>query len=941
MAVTYLRLLRDLGRMGNRGLGHGTGLPPEELRFVLEYRSQPDLELEQSLFDRLLGERVASIERLAPEGQLLHFLLLRVPGVERTLPQRDLFGIAYTLVDVADLVSAEPDLGSDHFSDPEPRGRDPTAETAALLGPLCWVAGEAPSDRRWSLKAIRAPEAWRRSRGRGIIVGQPDTGVAAHDELEAGALLVEKGFDFIGGKPDPTDPLHEHTANPGHGTSTASVVASRVGGAIVGAAPEACVIPIRCIEDIKVFNAAPVARAVAHAIAAGCHIVSMSLGGIPSRAVHAAIRTAIERDIIVLAAAGNCVRTVVWPARYEEVIAVAGTNIGGRPWKGSCRGAAVDISAPAEFVWRALRVRSADPTSGVSGGQGTSFAVALVAGVAALWLEHHGRDAVIAHARARAVSVQRLFKAALQQTARQPANWNCDDFGAGIVDADALTALPLSEIVLAAPEVAAEPESSVRSFLNEELGPAPLDPKFPLHRYGAELGAIGLAQAKRDGSAVTLSAEAKSQTTRPSPQLSSAARISSDARLRRFSELRSGTNVERPLAQAVGEVPVRRLRQALKRHGTALESTGVQSVEQARVYLATGGVRQQLDAIEAQLDAMALPQSAIDETLRGADEALSRIAEGRPLTTVRALVGLEALVSLTGRPVIPVRDGAIDFHDPRAGAWRDKLFLISQDGSLPSRIRSVGRIDADGGHVGTGFVAGDGVVMTNRHVVQAFAAPVPSRNRARGWVMTSDDVTFDVGDRPNSSTLSTRYRVKSVIAAGPSHIDEDRIDFTALDVALLEVEATSEAGAPLPSPLQLTKAVTAADRRKELIVIGYPARPSSLPTTNGSFDLEVVERLGELFGNDYGVKYVAPGEVDESVGSAKDLMGWTFDHDASTLGGNSGSCIVGFDAPLDVIGLHFGGQWLKANFAHSLGALAGMQTFLGQSPLNWSGPIGH
>ncbi|UIJ70329.1 S8 family serine peptidase [Aurantimonas sp. HBX-1] len=938
--MTYVDLLRDLGRIGNRRLGLETGLPPDELRFALEYRNQPDPDLEQSRFDRLLGEGVAKIERLAPDGQLRHFLLLRIPGVERTLPQRDLFGIAYALVDVADLVSAEPDLGSDYFSDPEPGGREPTVETADLLGPLCWVAGEAPSDRRWSLKTIRAPEAWRRSRGRGILVGQPDTGVAAHDDLEAGALLVERGFDFIRGKADPTDPLHEHTANPGHGTSTASVVASREHGAIAGAAPEACVVPIRCIEDVKVFNAAPIARAVAHAMAAGCDIISMSLGGIPSRALHAAIRTAIERDIIVLAAAGNCVRTVVWPARYEEVIGVAGTNIEDRPWKGSCRGSTVDISAPAEFVWRALRARSADPTFGVSGGQGTSFAVALVAGVAALWLEHYGRDAVIAQARARGVSVQRLFKAALQQTARRPSKWDSDDFGAGIVDADALTALPLSEIALSAPEVAAEPKSSIRSFLDEEVGKAPMDPEFPLHRYGAELGAIGLTEAKRDGSAASLSAEAKSQNTRPSPQLSSAARNSSDARLRRFSELRSGTSVERPLARAVGEVPVRRLRQALKRQGTALESTGVQSVEQARVYLATGGVRQQLDAVEAQLDAMALPQGAIDETLRGADEALSSIAAGRPLT-MRALVGLEALVSLTGRPVIPVRDGAIDLHDPRAGAWRDKLFLISQDGSLPSRIRSVGRIDADGGHVGTGFVAGDGIVMTNRHVVQAFAAPVPSRSRAREWVMTSDDVTFDVGDRPNSATSSTCYRVKSVIATGPSHIDEDLIDFTDLDVALLEVEATSEGGAPLPAPLQLTKAVTAADRRKELIVIGYPARPSSLPTTNGSFDLEVVERLGELFGNDYGVKYVAPGEVDESVGSAKDPMGWTFDHDASTLGGNSGSCIVGFDAPLDVIGLHFGGQWLKANFAHSLGALAGMQTFLGQSPLNWSRPDGH
>jgi hypothetical protein len=40
------------------------------------------------------------------------------------------------------------------------------------------------------------------------------------------------------------------------------------------------------------------------------------------------------------------------------------------------------VSAPAELVWRAERQRPQDPTDGIGGGQGTSFAVALTAGVA-------------------------------------------------------------------------------------------------------------------------------------------------------------------------------------------------------------------------------------------------------------------------------------------------------------------------------------------------------------------------------------------------------------------------------------------------------------------------------------------------------------------------------------------------------------------------------
>ena len=48
-------------------------------------------------------------------------------------------------------------------------------------------------------------------------------------------------------------------------------------------------------------------------------------------------------------------------------------------------------------------------------------AVALTAGVAALWLERNGRDAVIAEARRRGTTVQNLFRSFIKQTARVPA----------------------------------------------------------------------------------------------------------------------------------------------------------------------------------------------------------------------------------------------------------------------------------------------------------------------------------------------------------------------------------------------------------------------------------------------------------------------------------------------------------------------------------------
>jgi serine protease len=54
--------------------------------------------------------------------------------------------------------------------------------------------------------------------------------------------------------------------------------------------------------------------------------------------VQKAVERATAAGVIVLAAAGNDVGFVVWPARYEAVIAVAACNIEKRPWRGSSRG---------------------------------------------------------------------------------------------------------------------------------------------------------------------------------------------------------------------------------------------------------------------------------------------------------------------------------------------------------------------------------------------------------------------------------------------------------------------------------------------------------------------------------------------------------------------------------------------------------------------------
>jgi serine protease len=321
--------------------------------------------------------------------------------------------------------------------------------------------------------------------------------VTSHAEL-AGVASVP-GFDVLNSDRDPTDPLDGR--NPGHGTGTASVVVSSAALRVTGSAPEAQHMPIRAVESVARITQISVARAIDWAVEHGAQVVTMSLGGVPAAALHRALRRAVDADVIVLAAAGNCVRTVVWPARYDECIAVAGTNAADGQWPGTCRGAAVDISAPGQNVLRASVPRGSAPGgSAVGQGQGTSFAVALTAGVAALWLAHHGRANLVAAARARGETLQAMFRRLLQATAHRPTPWKPFDMGPGIVNAHALMEAGFDlgrdrESVEPLPDPRDRAAVTVASLVAETVGAdAADDDVLDWHRFGPELAVMLLTQ---------------------------------------------------------------------------------------------------------------------------------------------------------------------------------------------------------------------------------------------------------------------------------------------------------------------------------------------------------------------------------------------------------------------------------------------------------------
>lgn len=439
-----LDMLLDYWRGEQKQAGEGGG--EASVRFVLEFAGSDKAEGPSLTGD--LKERLAlrcEVEPLFPEGEAeARFYLVSIPDASR--PDRaDLFEMAALLRRITGADVVEPDLGTDYFeceaAERPASGTPESADSAAW----CWAgAADSPEDRDWAVATVKVGEAWAYSRakqrpadGEGILVFQPDTGIVArHVELPEGLHAHSKAANFVErGSAQALDPARR--GNAGHGTGTASVVISPTAGRMKGVAPAATLVPIRCVERVAVFDQSRVAQAIEHARRQGAHVITMSIGGVMSRALHEAVRRAVRDNVILVAAAGNCIGTVVWPARYEEAIAVGGINSALKAWRGSSSGPAVDFSGPAEFVLRANGLHPGDGDECATGGQGTSFATAITAGVAALWLAHHGRDELI-RLLPRGRTLQDMFRALVQKSATTVAGLDPDEFGAGVVNARAL-----------------------------------------------------------------------------------------------------------------------------------------------------------------------------------------------------------------------------------------------------------------------------------------------------------------------------------------------------------------------------------------------------------------------------------------------------------------------------------------------------------------------
>lgn len=319
----------------------------------------------------------------------------------------------------------------------------------------------------WHLEAVRAPAAWALLGGAdsiswgGVRVGHIDTGYTLHPALGFGtpSPWVDRSLarTFFAAQTPTDDPGPGNGIDPlafsmdGHGTRTASAICghapSAPGGAFYGVAPKVPLVPVRIANHVWINHAQEeLADAVAYLVDdVRVGVISLSMGIFLSairKNLRKALNKAYDSGAIVVCAAGNVVQDVVAPARLSRTLAIGGVALVNNklvPWSGSSHGPEVDVSGPAEGIRRASS-RSGKFTYG-GGGDGTSYATAMTAGTAALWLCKHASALATQYPQ----PWQRVeaFKEVLRTTVSVPSPWNLGSFGSGVLDAHAVLTAPL------------------------------------------------------------------------------------------------------------------------------------------------------------------------------------------------------------------------------------------------------------------------------------------------------------------------------------------------------------------------------------------------------------------------------------------------------------------------------------------------------------------
>lgn len=298
------------------------------------------------------------------------------------------------------------------------RGREAAARSNAASAPfpMSGGGGTEPDDfdfpNQWGLQNpgppdgvagadIRAVEAWAITTGaRAVKVAVIDSGIDYfHPDLAPnvwtnpgevpgngldddgnGFLDDVHGYDFVS---DDGDPMDDNE----HGTHVAGILgaAGNNFNGIAGVCWAVSLVAIKAFDEEGRASLDAILAALDYAVASGALVINASWGTDElSRALRDAVREVSAQGVLLIAAGGNDqTARALYPAAFEEALAVAATNSkDGRAFF-SNYGPEMDLAAPGDYIFSTLPNNQYDYRSG------TSMATPFVSGVAALVLSRH------------------------------------------------------------------------------------------------------------------------------------------------------------------------------------------------------------------------------------------------------------------------------------------------------------------------------------------------------------------------------------------------------------------------------------------------------------------------------------------------------------------------------------------------------------------------
>jgi subtilisin family serine protease len=368
LALTLSLVLASAGATAGHNAWAGTlveDFVPDEVVVKLDVQSGATIEQINAAYDTQVKDTLPGHQGVyllqIPSGRTLEGVLQDLAGDPRVLYAEPNFTV-------------EPPEADEHGGDARMRARvDGTSPTS--------------SSTQYASSALGLLCAATISSGQGTTVAVIDTGAQLdHPQLAANFEGVKR-YDFVGDDPNPADRavgldedgdgLEDELV--GHGTHVAGIVDL--------VAPSAKVMPLRVLDSEGYGQSFTIAKAISYAESNGADVINLSLGSRgKSELLREVVEAAIERGVVVAAAAGNEDNPLPhYPAAgngtaasADGLVAVTSVDMYEKKSAFASYGTWVDVAAPGE------NIRSAYPGGKYAYWSGTSMATPFVAGQAAL-----------------------------------------------------------------------------------------------------------------------------------------------------------------------------------------------------------------------------------------------------------------------------------------------------------------------------------------------------------------------------------------------------------------------------------------------------------------------------------------------------------------------------------------------------------------------------